>query len=765
MKKKIISLLLAIVMVCSIIPSAFAASDEAVTAADALHELGLFNGTGTDANGKPIYDLDRAPTRAEAVTMLVRLLGKEEEAKGGNWNIPFTDVADWAKPYVGYAYANKLTSGTSATTFGGDALVTASQYITFVLRALGYNSGTDFQWDRAWELSDQIGLTDKRYHAGNTQFTRGDIAIISESALNSKEKGTNNILLDSLITSSAVDREAAKVYKSNPVRVKSIALNEIDLTMNKGDSVQLTASVLPENATDKSVVWSSSNPEIVNVSSNGLIKAKQFGTVTITATASNGLFATCNVTVKPIEVSSITLDRTKVDLVTGKSLTLKTTVKPSNADDSTVTWSSSNPSVATVTNGKVTGIKEGTATITAKAGEQTATCTVSVTAAPIVFNGSGDKVITGINVPAGSYYAEFTHNGKSNFISKLYYGEKSYDYFSISNEIGKCSGQVAFYDEGNAAIVDGYLEVEADGDWEIAIKPVSGTTTTNVKGAGEIVTGVFIATKSRVVATLTHNGKHNFIAKVIKYNGAKSYDYESLANEIGQYSGQKVVELTPGEKYYFYVHADGNWTIDLGLGDSVTTYAQPTISSASSETTSSGATSADTSTPSDSNMDGGSALANYIMSKGSTVSGTNKQIKKTYSANSGGGKMETYITHISSSDILRFATKYVYKSITAYASFDYDYNDMSASPAKIRISILTETIPVNSFDCVATFDIAKYTEGKLLSYKVDGTVIGTVPDNYSELCNATTEASIAAWEKLIYDEVGLTLADIGFSSY
>ena len=80
MKKKIISLLLAIVMVCSIIPTAFAASDEAATAADALHELGLFNGTGTDANGKPIYDLDRAPSRAEAVTMLVRLLGKDAEA-------------------------------------------------------------------------------------------------------------------------------------------------------------------------------------------------------------------------------------------------------------------------------------------------------------------------------------------------------------------------------------------------------------------------------------------------------------------------------------------------------------------------------------------------------------------------------------------------------------------------------------------------------------------------------------------------------------
>lgn len=214
MKKKIISLLLAIVMVCSIIPTAFAASDEAVTAADALHGLGLFNGTGTDANGKPIYDLDRAPSRAEAVTMLVRLLGKEEEAKGGNWNIPFTDVADWAKPYVGYAYANGLTSGTSATTFGGDATVTASQYITFVLRALGYQSGTDFQWDKAWELSDEIALTDGRYNADSKSFLRGDVAIISQNALLAK---LNNVdvgktLLESLIASGVVDSVKADQF-------------------------------------------------------------------------------------------------------------------------------------------------------------------------------------------------------------------------------------------------------------------------------------------------------------------------------------------------------------------------------------------------------------------------------------------------------------------------------------------------------------------------------------------------------------------------
>ncbi len=201
------------------------------------------------------------------------------------------------------------------------------------------------------------------------------------------------------------------------------------------------------------------------------------------------------------------------------------------------------------------------------------------------FSGHGDKVINNINIPYGSYYAELSHNGDRNFISKLYYGEKSYDYFSLSNEIGACSLQVALYDNGNAAVKNGMLEVKADGDWKISIKPVSGTTTTNIKGCGKIVTGIFTATSSRATVNLTHTGEHNFIAKVIKYNGTKSYDYESLANEIGNYNGQKIVNLTPGERYYFYVRADGEWTIDMGLGDDLTEYILPRFSESNNKIT------------------------------------------------------------------------------------------------------------------------------------------------------------------------------------
>jgi len=207
--KRVLSFLLVIIMLCGIMPTAFAASSEAVEAANKLYELGLFMGTGTDADGNPNFDLDRAPTRHEAVTMLVRILGKEEEAKSGTWDMPFTDVADWAKPYVGYAYANGLTNGTSETTFAGGSAITASQYLTLVLRALGYNSSTDFKWDAAWELSDELGFTSGEYSAETTTFLRGDVAIISCAALNAKLKNEETLLVQSLVSNGAVDEAAA----------------------------------------------------------------------------------------------------------------------------------------------------------------------------------------------------------------------------------------------------------------------------------------------------------------------------------------------------------------------------------------------------------------------------------------------------------------------------------------------------------------------------------------------------------------------------
>ncbi len=174
--------------------ASYAASLTDIAAADTLYELGLFRGTGTDADGKPVYELDRDMTRQEALTMFVRLLGAEDEALAGSWETPFTDVDAWALPYVGYAYANGLTKGVGANAFGSGAYVTQTQYLTFVLRALGYEDGTDFQWDQAIVLAREIGLEDQIA----PPFRRCDAVRVSYNALALPRKDGGECLLGAL---------------------------------------------------------------------------------------------------------------------------------------------------------------------------------------------------------------------------------------------------------------------------------------------------------------------------------------------------------------------------------------------------------------------------------------------------------------------------------------------------------------------------------------------------------------------------------------
>ncbi|MCD7948253.1 MAG: WG repeat-containing protein [Oscillospiraceae bacterium] len=211
MKKRMLAILLALAICVGMITgTVFSASDEAQQAAEELYDLGIFQGAGTKTDGTPDFRLDEKLTRAEAVTLLVRLLGKENEAVSKSWATPFTDVEDWAMPYVGYAYANGLTSGVAATEFGSWRSVSATQYLTFLLRALGYTSGSDFAWDSAWTLTDQLGITKGEYVAAAT-FTRGDAAIVScralDTSLKNETKTLRKVISDTLDdTTAAVKR-------------------------------------------------------------------------------------------------------------------------------------------------------------------------------------------------------------------------------------------------------------------------------------------------------------------------------------------------------------------------------------------------------------------------------------------------------------------------------------------------------------------------------------------------------------------------------
>jgi len=163
------------------------------------------------------------------------------------------------------------------------------------------------------------------------------------------------------------------------IPVSAIAIAQDTAEMTEGETLQLAATITPSDATNKNITWTSSNVAVASVSKDGIVTALKEGTSTIYAMAETKK-AQCTVTVKPlfIPVTSVTLDRTRMDLPIGSTETLTSTVKPDNATDRSVTWSSSDETVATVSDGKVTAVKLGTATITAKSGDITAKCTVTV---------------------------------------------------------------------------------------------------------------------------------------------------------------------------------------------------------------------------------------------------------------------------------------------------------------------------------------------------------------------------------------------------
>ena len=175
------------------------------------------------------------------------------------------------------------------------------------------------------------------------------------------------------------------------VAVTGVSLNKTSTSIQVGASEQLTATVEPNNATNKAVTWSSNSPSVATVDNSGNVTAVAEGTATITVTTQDGnKTATCTVTVTPassdpVAVTGVSLNKTSTTLTVGGSETLTATVQPSNATNKAVNWSSNPTSVATVdSNGKVTAVAEGTATITVTTqdGNKTATCTVTVNAAP-----------------------------------------------------------------------------------------------------------------------------------------------------------------------------------------------------------------------------------------------------------------------------------------------------------------------------------------------------------------------------------------------
>ena len=185
----------------------------------------------------------------------------------------------------------------------------------------------------------------------------------------------------------------AVTVKAKTVNVMEVTLDRTELTLTEGETETLTATVKPDNADNRKVTWSSDKTDVATVGGDGKVTAVKAGEAVVTVTTEDGgKTATCKVTVKAkaVSVTDVTLDRTELTLTEGETETLTATVKPDNADNRKVTWSSDKTDVATVGgDGRVTAVKAGEAvvTVTTEDGGRTATCKVTVKAKAVPVTG------------------------------------------------------------------------------------------------------------------------------------------------------------------------------------------------------------------------------------------------------------------------------------------------------------------------------------------------------------------------------------------
>ena len=297
-------------------------------------------------------------------------------------------------------------------------------------------------------------------------------------------------------------------YIPQAIEVESVTFNQTEITLISGQETNLIATVLPENATDKTLVWNSSDWNIAQVFDNGRVTTRAVGTAIITATAANGKYAACSITVRPdmpVLAESVTLDKTVLALEAGGYEILTATVLPENAINKTLSWTSSDESIATVDGeGKVTAVSEGEAVITAKTGNlKYATCTVTVSAATVAvesvslnktqltLNEGGEETLTATVLPV-------------NATDKSAVWSSSDESVATVNENGKVT-----------AVAAGTATITATAGGKIAECAVTVNALeleyTEITEGGEVVayavSGIGSVTGSHVIIPSTHNGK------------------------------------------------------------------------------------------------------------------------------------------------------------------------------------------------------------------------------------------------------------------
>ena len=230
--------------------------------------------------------------------------------------------------------------------------------------------GQTLQLNYSYYPKDATGDTTLRFSSLNPSIAKvdslGKVTAIAPGKATIKAESVNG------------KTDTLEITVENGVSVTGIKMNS-SYSLTEGNSGYLTATVEPSNATNKTITWSIDNSSVATVDQNGKITALKAGNTVVRAKAGN-YTATCNLNVvsKNIPVTNLKLNKTSLNLFEGDSETIIATIEPSNATNKVVSWSSNNSNIAIVNNGKITAKSIGTATITAKVGNISKTCTVKV---------------------------------------------------------------------------------------------------------------------------------------------------------------------------------------------------------------------------------------------------------------------------------------------------------------------------------------------------------------------------------------------------
>ena len=383
-RSRLLSSLLALALVCSLLPTAWAAEGVAIT--------GLPSAISLNAGDTQALPLSLFGAAAAGWDVAVSGSGVTASIPNGVLNITAaSDAADNATATLTVtASCDSPAQPGTPLTVNGSCTVTVSNKKVTALTLSADTKNLNLTTQTSTSVTAVVAPSDAAnpalsWSVSGDAITLGDGGVNTTRTVTAQRGGTATITVSTQDGSGISASIEIIVTDDRPTLVTGLGLNKTATSLTVGQKETLLPVFTPTDATNQGVTWSSSAANVASVDATGTVTANAPGTAVITATSNDGgKTASCAVTVSQaaIPVTGVTLDQATASVAVSASLQLTATVLPAEATNKTVRWTSSNPAVAGVDqSGKVSGVAPGTAVITATTadGGKTAACTVTVT--------------------------------------------------------------------------------------------------------------------------------------------------------------------------------------------------------------------------------------------------------------------------------------------------------------------------------------------------------------------------------------------------